>query len=168
MATYSISRLDRREFSVENQTIDLTELSARAVERHAEQARAFGIDLVTSSDGRAWAQGDPDRVLQVLSNLIENALRATPEGGTVMVAAGPGQLTVADCGPGLHPDDMPRAFERFYLHRKYSIDRRAGSGLGLAIVKQLVEAMHGTVSVANGREHGAVFSVRLPEPQHDG
>ena len=90
---------------------------------------------------------DPDRTLQVLSNLIENALRSTPSGGSVTVGARPGLLRVTDTGPGLAADELPHAFERFFLYTRYARHRAVGTGLGLAIVKELAEAMDGTISV---------------------
>ena len=114
------------------------------------------------TNGTAPAIADPDRALQVLSNLIENALRSTPSGGTVTVSARPGELTVADTGPGLAADELPHAFERFFLYSRYAQNRAVGTGLGLAIVQQLTEAMGGTVSVASEPGGGATFSVALP------
>jgi two-component system, OmpR family, sensor histidine kinase BaeS len=105
---------------------------------------------------------DPDRVLQVLSNLIENALRSTPAGGVVTVAAKPGGLTVADTGPGLAPEDLPRAFERFFLYSRHGTNRAVGTGLGLAIVKELTEAMEGSVTVQSAPGRGTRFVVSLP------
>ena len=104
--------------------------------------------------------GDEDRLLQIASNLIENALRETPAGGTVSVTAAPGLLAVADTGPGIAAADLPHAFERFYLYDKVGKDRPVGSGLGLAIVQQLARAMGGDVSVESGAG-GTTFAVRL-------
>ena len=102
-------------------------------------------------------------MVQVVSNLVENALRVAPPGGSVRIFAAPGALAVADDGPGLAPDELPRAFERFYLHSRYGRERPVGTGLGLAIVKELVEGMGGSVGVESqpGR---TVFTVRLPVP----
>jgi signal transduction histidine kinase len=110
----------------------------------------------------APALGDEDRLLQVISNLIENALRLTPEGGSVHIEAAPGRVSVRDTGPGIAPEDLPRAFERFYLHDRYRSERPVGSGLGLAIVQELVQAMHGSVSAAEVPGGGAEFTVLLP------
>ncbi len=101
-------------------------------------------------------------MLQVLSNLIENAVRSTPSGGGVTVSSRPGELTVADTGPGLAPEDLPRAFDRFYLYSRYVKHRAVGTGLGLAIVKELVEAMDGTVTVESEPGAGTTFVIRLP------
>ena len=102
-------------------------------------------------------------MLQVVSNLVENAIRCTPAPGTVTITTAPGAITVADTGRGLTGDDLPRAFERFYLYSRYGTDRPVGTGLGLAIVKELTEAMGGTVSVSSAVGVGTAFTVALPE-----
>ena len=104
-------------------------------------------------------------MLQVLSNLIENALRTTPAGGEIALGAADGSLTIADTGPGLAADELPRAFERFFLYQRYGQNRAVGTGLGLAIVKELTEAMGGSVSVESAPGRGTRFVVRLPEAE---
>ena len=101
-----------------------------------------------ASDGAAPAIADADRVLQVVSNLVENALRLDA-GAAARCASSPRRalLRVEDTGPGLEPEEHERAFERFYLHERYGRERPVGTGLGLAIVKELTEAMGGTVEV---------------------
>jgi len=162
-----LARLGRAGFSVAGDPVNLSAVAGHAVERHLPRARAIGVELsrVPGGDGGAWAFGDEGRVLQVTSNLIENALRLTPAGGVVAVRADPGRLTVSDSGPGLAPEDLPHAFERFYLYDRYRSERPVGSGLGLAIVQELTHAMGGTVEVANGDRGGAEFTVRLPTEQ---
>ncbi len=78
------------------------------------------------------------------------------------ITTAPGTVTVADTGRGLTGDDLPRAFERFYLYSRYGTDRPVGTGLGLAIVKELTEAMGGTVSVSSAVGVGTAFTVALP------
>ena len=109
-----------------------------------------------------WVHGDHDRILQVVSNLIENALRVTPSSGSVGVSAAGGAITVRDTGPGLDPEDIPHAFERFYLYGRYRSERPVGSGLGLAIVQELVSAMGGSVEASTRAGGGAEFTIRLP------
>src|SRR5207245_7518517 len=111
----------------------------------------------------ARAVGDQDRLLQVLSNLVENALRCTPPGGSVSLAAAPGRLVVSDTGPGLEPQEVPRAFERFFLYERYGSERKVGTGLGLAIVKEMTEAMGGHVTVESEPDKGTSFTVSLPD-----
>ena len=110
--------------------------------------------------------GDADRILQAVSNLIENALRMTPAGGSVAVSAAPGLLSVSDTGPGLAEEDIPRAFERFYLHRRYRGERPVGSGLGLAIVQELMAAMGGSVEALSVSGGGARFDLRFSAAAH--
>jgi two-component system, OmpR family, sensor kinase len=158
-----LARMNRAEFSVRREPVDLAQVARETVHRHETTARAFDVTLEATGDEQ-WVQADQDRLLQVASNLVENALRATPSGGRVTIAVEPGTLRVSDTGPGIASDDLPRAFERFYLYDKGGKDRPVGSGLGLAIVKQLVEAMRGTVSV-DSTPTGSTFTVRLrPQP----
>jgi two-component system sensor histidine kinase BaeS len=157
-----LARLNQRSFSTRTSSVDLVEVAAEALQRHAAEAERVGVRLRVESDGVAPARADFDRTLQVLSNLIENALRSTPDGGEVTISAAPGLLRVSDTGPGLGQEELPRAFERFFLHRRYATHGGVGTGLGLAIVKELVEAMGGTVEVESARGRGSSFSVRLP------
>jgi two-component system, OmpR family, sensor kinase len=156
-----LARINRHEFSVGREPVDLAEVVREAVARHEASARSFGVGLVADTQ-ETWVEADPDRVLQIASNLIENALRETPRGGSVTVRTEPRRLVVADTGPGLAPDDLARAFDRFFLYDKYGRERPVGSGLGLAIVKQLAVAMGGSVSVASEPGAGAVFTLELP------
>ena len=133
--------------------------------RYVKQAAAFGVELQAVADGPAPAVGDADRTLQVVSNLVENALRLTPAGGEVRVVAAPGVLRVEDTGPGLGESDTTHAFERFYLHERYGLERKVGTGLGLAIVKELTLAMGGDVDVESRPGTLTVFTVRLGVPQ---
>jgi signal transduction histidine kinase len=154
-----LARMNRSEFSVQREPLDLAEVAREAVRRHEAAAQEFGVALTAAGD-ETWVDADADRVLQVASNLVENALRETPAGGTVTVRAEPGRLFVTDTGPGIRAEDIPHAFERFYLYDKADKDRPLGSGLGLAIVKQLSTAMGGDVSVQSG-PGGTTFEVRL-------
>jgi two-component system sensor histidine kinase BaeS len=151
-----LARMNRTDFSVRNTDIDLGEV--------VESATAFGVALVADLDGPSPAVADADRVLQVVSNLVENALRLTPAGGEVRVIARPGLLRVEDTGPGLGDEERAHAFERFYLHERYGRERAVGTGLGLAIVKELTEAMGGSVRVESEPGRRTAFTVRLRRP----
>jgi signal transduction histidine kinase len=161
-----LARMNRSEFAVHTETIDLAAVAREAVRRYEPQARAFGIELDVDTNGGAPARGDADRTLQVVSNLVENALRVTPAGGRVRVAVEPGELRVEDNGPGLSSDELPHAFERFFLYSRYGAERKVGTGLGLAIVRQLTDRMGGRVSVESepGRTR---FLVVLPSADAD-
>jgi signal transduction histidine kinase len=161
-----LARMNRTDFSVQNTEIDLAEVVDDAVRRYEQQAESFGVELHAVAPAPAPAIADADRVLQIVSNLVENALRLTPPGGEVrVVAAQPGVLRVEDTGPGLAEGDAERAFERFYLHERYGRERQVGTGLGLAIVKELALAMGGDVEVKSRPATRTVFTVRLGVPQ---
>ncbi|HKC77405.1 MAG TPA: HAMP domain-containing sensor histidine kinase [Gaiellaceae bacterium] len=159
-----LARMNRTDFSVHNSEIDLAEVADDAVRRYQQQADVFGVTLQAAGDTPAPAIGDADRVLQIVSNLVENALRLTPPDGEVRLVTAPGLLRVEDTGPGLAESDTERAFERFYLHERYGRERQVGTGLGLAIVKELTLAMGGSVEVESSPGRLTVFTVRLGVP----
>ena len=157
-----LARMNRTDFSIHREPLDLAQIADEVALRYEAQARDFGVTLEPVAPAPAPAVGDPDRVLQVASNLVENALRLTPRGGVVRVGAAPGTLEVEDTGPGLADEDLPRAFDRFYLHSRYASDRAVGTGLGLSIVKELTEGMGGSVDVDSLPGRGTRFTVHLP------
>ena len=110
---------------------------------------------------------DPDRIEQVLTNLIDNALRHTPESGTVTVNYQPttsGVLVeVSDSGSGIPEEDLPFVFERFYKADKARTRGKAGTGLGLAIARNIIEAHNGQISVHSKIDQGTTFSFFLPQ-----
>jgi two-component system, OmpR family, sensor kinase len=161
-----LARMNRTDFSIHKETIDLAEVAREAVQRYESQAREFEVTLEAFAPAAAPAIADPDRILQVTSNLVENALRLTPPGGVVRISAEPGAIVVEDTGPGLKHEDVGRAFERFYLYSRYASDRAVGTGLGLSIVKELTTGMEGSVEVESreGPASGTKFTVRLPHP----
>jgi two-component system, OmpR family, sensor kinase len=159
-----LARMNKSEFSVHAEPIDLGVAARETVRRYETQARSFDVTLEAVAPISAPAIGDPDRTLQVVSNLVENALRLTPPGGVVRVIAEPGSIAVEDTGPGLHPDEVQRAFEHFFLYSRYGGERPVGTGLGLAIVKELVEGMQGSVEVESEPDRLTRFVVRLPQP----
>jgi two-component system OmpR family sensor kinase len=159
-----LARMNQRAFTVRRELIDLGSVARQTVRRYEQRAKAFEVALFAEGPDPSPAVADPDRTMQVVSNLVENALRCTPVGGSVVLSAAPGELAVRDSGPGLDEQDLPQAFERFFLYDRYGGQRPVGSGLGLALVKELTEAMGGTVMVQSSPGHGAVFTVRLPQP----
>jgi two-component system OmpR family sensor kinase len=159
-----LARMDRSEFSVRTGPVDVAAVAREAVQRHESAARELDVRL-TAEGAESWVEADYDRLLQIASNLVENALRETPAGGAVTVRARESRLSVSDSGPGIPPEDLPHAFERFYLYDKIGKGRPVGSGLGLAIVRQLATAMGGSVEVESG-PGGTTFSVSLrPQPR---
>jgi two-component system, OmpR family, sensor kinase len=157
-----LARMNKAEFSFRSEPIDLADAAREVCRRYEQQARAFDVRLEAVADRPAPAQGDADRVLQAVSNLVENALRLTPPEGLVRVTAEPRRLTVEDTGPGLRDEELPRAFERFFLHARYGRERPVGTGLGLAIVKELAEGMGGSVGVETTPGRLTRFRIVLP------
>jgi two-component system OmpR family sensor kinase len=158
----NLARLDQRRFDIHLEPVDLGEIVRETAIRHAARARELGVRLqLQEGDDASPALADRDRLLQAVSNLVENALRCTPRGGTVTLASAAGKLVVTDTGPGIAPDEVPHAFDRFFLYRRYSGVRPVGTGLGLAIVRELAHAMGGDVDVASSSS-GTEFTIRLP------
>jgi signal transduction histidine kinase len=156
------ARMRKSAFTVRSETVDLAAVAEEVARRHEATARDACLTLHLKLAPDSLATADHDRVLQVVSNLVENALRCTPAPGSVTVTTAPGLVSVADTGPGLTGDDLPRAFERFYLYSRYGNDRAVGTGLGLAIVKELTEAMDGRVRISSAVGVGTAFVVELP------
>jgi two-component system sensor histidine kinase BaeS len=143
--------------------VDLSSVAEEVAAAHRARATGAGVTLAVVAPAPVVTSVDPVRVREILSNLVGNALRHTPAGGSVTleVAADRGEavLTVRDTGEGIRPEDLPRVFDRF--HRRAD---SGGSGLGLAIVRDLAGAHGGSVSVESDGVpgHGSVFRVRLP------
>jgi two-component system OmpR family sensor kinase len=126
-----------------------------------------GRPITLEAPGGVFASGDEDRLLQVLRNLLSNALRHTPAGTPVSVAVrslpdDQVELTVTDHGPGMDPDTASRIFERFYRGDDSRSPSGGGAGLGLSIVKSIAEAHGGTVRVRTAAGEGSGFTVTLP------
>ncbi len=146
----TLSLAEAGQLRLEKQAIDLGTLVQEISERLRLQAEEKDINLETEvAQGLPEIQADPERLTQVITNLVDNALRYIPAGSRVTVAARPGsggvELFVGDTGPGIPPEDLSHVFDRFWRAEKSRNRATGGSGLGLAIVKQLVEA-HGVRS----------------------
>jgi two-component system sensor histidine kinase BaeS len=163
-----LARLDRHEFDVVREPVALAAIAATLLERFQARGRELGVELaVAGAESEPLVWGDPGRLLQAASNLVENALRVTPAGSTVELELAPGTLAVSDRGPGLSAEELRRAFERFYLHRRHRTAEHDGSGLGLAIVRELMHAMGGQARAEVRAGGGARFSLLL-DPVGDG
>jgi two-component system sensor histidine kinase BaeS len=156
-------------------TQDPEALAAQAVAAIEPEAVGKGVSITAVSTGMEVAPVlvDRERMGQVLSNLLENALRHTPPGGTIVLrtdhAAEAVTYTVTDSGEGISDENLPHVFERFYRANTGREARRGGSGLGLAISKALVEAQGGTLEATSaGPGRGASFRIRLPRPRATG
>lgn len=147
--------------------IDVSHVVEEAARRLAPQAADAGVTLSVEAR-EAWAEVDGERVAQIVTNLVGNALRAVNDGGRVEVLSRPVgdrvEVTVSDDGEGLAADDLERVFERFYrVHRRSGDERGGGSGIGLTIARQIARA-HGGDLVARspGPGLGATFTLLLP------
>lgn len=146
-------------------SIDLAAAVRAAIDLAMPAVERAGLHLDTEIPSSLPARADPDRLAQVLANLLSNAVRYTPAGGTVTVRAEryPGDVLIAvlNTGDGIPPEDLDRVFERFYRVEKSRDRAHGGAGIGLAIVKQLVESAGGRVG-AESRDGLTRFWVRLP------
>jgi two-component system sensor histidine kinase BaeS len=142
------------------------ELLQQVAAAHRVAADAGRVVLRTDVDGEPWLDADPVRMRQALGNLVSNALRHTPAGGTVTLSGRRDGddvvLAVTDTGTGIAPDDLPHVFDRFWRAEKSRSRRTGGSGLGLPIVRHLVAAHGGTVEATSEPGTGSAFTLRLP------
>jgi signal transduction histidine kinase len=159
------SRLDRDELRLERDHVDIAELARTAVEHMREYApETISLTARTESDGPAL--GDRHRIEQVLVNLIDNAIKYSPNGGEVSVstaASGEGvRVEVRDQGIGIPPAEQTSIFEKFYRGSLEGEQVRAGTGLGLYICRELVQRMGGTIGVESDPGEGSTFYFELP------
>lgn len=111
---------------------------------------------------------DEDRLIQVLTDLLDNALKFTPRGGQVHIEAATGDHTVwikvSDTGSGIAPDELPYLFQQFYRGAESRPPEKRGMGLGLTLCREIVTAHGGQITVASESGHGAQFTITLPTP----
>ena len=159
-----LARIDAHQFSLTPRPFDVAATVGTVVAAFLPAAADLGIELVTVVPTELAAVGDPDRVAQIVANLVENALKYAQRRITVTVAADglhEVAIRVVDDGPGIDPGEEHRVFERLYVSRTVP-GRSVGTGLGLAIVGELATAMGGTAMVEPTVATGATFLVRLP------
>src|SRR5262249_28784047 len=173
----SLARIEAGTELFQLEAVQLAPLVAACLERHRTRAESKKqiLESMTfpnhedptpgaQNSEAAWA--DAEAVQEILDNLVDNALKYTPEGGRIRVGwhldNGEICLQVQDSGIGIPEQDLPRIFERFYRVDKARSREMGGTGLGLSIVKHLAQAMHGSVGVTSEVGNGTTFSVRLP------
>jgi heavy metal sensor kinase len=162
-----LARIDARQNVLNLGPVKIDDLLPRAIELYAAVAESRRVDLVCSSARGLTAQGDAGRLLQLIGNLIDNALNHTPAGGKVELRAEGNVekvvVTVTDTGKGISAQHLPHVFDRFY-RADDSRDRSAnpGAGLGLSICKAIAELHGGEISLASQEGQGTQVTFRLP------
>jgi signal transduction histidine kinase len=155
-----LAKLDMHRFALRREEVDMERLVDRAYSAFGEEARRRGIDYRRSVSANPVLETDGDRVLQVISNLLANAFRWTPDGGRVGLALrqvdGTIRVTVDDSGPGIAPEEQERIFRPFW-----SRDGN-GTGLGLAIAGELAAALGGEIELRSAPGQGSRFELVLP------
>jgi len=147
--------------------VKLSTLAAMAVDAARPAAEAKGLSISFEPSGSGTVVGDPDRLMQVISNLLSNATKFTPRGGNVVVrvreSAEQVELSVADSGQGIDPNLLPHVFDRFTQGDSSTTRSAGGLGLGLTLVREIAALHGGSVAAeSEGRDRGSVFTVTLP------
>jgi len=162
----TLSLADAGELPINLQNINPTHLLERTAAAYASQAQSREVALRVKADpDLPEIEVDPERILQVMSNLVSNALRYTSSGGWIELLASAEQdditIRVQDNGAGIAPEDLPKVFTRFYRGDK-SRQQNGEAGLGLTIARSLVEMQGGTISVKSEIGQGTIFTIRFP------
>jgi signal transduction histidine kinase len=155
-----LAKLDAHRFTVLSEEVDMGRLIERAYSTFSDEARRRGIDYTSEADAAPVIVTDGDRVLQIISNLLSNAFRWTPDGGRIDLSLesrnGSVVVDVADSGPGIAPEERERIFRPFW-----STDGR-GTGLGLPIARELAVALGGRIELTSDVGKGSRFRLVLP------
>jgi two-component system phosphate regulon sensor histidine kinase PhoR len=163
----ALSEIEGRDKAPVREVLSVADVTERVIEAVRGSARTEGVSLEVAVPGDLRVVGDPDALERSLLNVVENAVKYGREHGTVRVSASPMEggkvsVEVADDGPGIAPEHLPRLFERFYRVDVGRSRKQGGAGLGLAIVRHLVESMEGTVSVRSVPGEGTTFTFAFP------
>jgi two-component system OmpR family sensor kinase len=155
-----LAKLDAHRFTVLREEVDMERLVDRAYTTFTEEARRRGIEYRFELEAKPTIMSDGDRVLQIISNLLSNAFRWTPDGGSVglelSATDGSVYVGVADSGPGIPPSERERIFRPFWSRGG------GGTGLGLAIAHELATALGGRISLESSADRGSRFELMLP------
>ncbi len=165
-----LARLESRKSAINPSPVDARKLLGAAWDACAPLAENKKVRFVSEvSEKWAWVEADPDQLLQVFINLMDNAVKYSPEGGMVTASNsmenGVVVFSITDEGPGIPKSDQQRVFERFYRVEKHRTVQTGGSGLGLAICRHIIKNHHGRIWVESppeGKEKGAAFLFSLP------
>ena len=165
-ALLKLSRLESRTKPIEQKKVDLTEMLSSVVQTHQAYIHDAGLNLEFEYDPHVYVFGDADLLRQATANLISNAVRYTPEGGTLTIMARKGdlmgQIVVKDTGVGLTPEEAKLVFQRFWRADSGRARATGGLGIGLSVVKEIVEQHNGWVRVEGRPNEGACFTIYIP------
>jgi signal transduction histidine kinase len=158
-----LSRMQSNQIKFHKDPVLIGEILEQCTEMLAIQAKQKQVTLELTAESKLTVIGDADSLEQVFLNLLDNAVKNSPNGGKIRVVSSRSEgnfarITVSDQGPGIHPDHLAHVFERFYQ----VTGARTGVGLGLAIAKEIVMAHRGTIEASSTPGEGAVFTVTLP------
>ncbi len=158
-----LARMQAGQLKIDREHVDVKELLEHCREIFTVQAEEKGVAFKMNSEAALMVIGDFDRLEQVFSNLLDNAIKNSPLKGEVLIDARKAQagfveVRISDSGPGIPPEQLPYVFERFYQ----AGGMRTGVGLGLAIAREIVLAHGGTIEASSSPGEGAEFIVRLP------
>ncbi len=163
-----LARLDAGKLDAEDKPFDLSVITDETTGRFLKKAETEGVHLEIKVPESLPARGDPDKTAQILTALLDNAVRHTPEGGTVTISGrrldSGVETTVADTGPGIPAGYLERIFDRFYRTDESRARAGGGTGLGLSIARDLARLQGGGLVAENAAGRGAVFRLRLPGP----
>ncbi|MDA8064358.1 MAG: ATP-binding protein [Thermaerobacter sp.] len=164
-----LSRIESGSLELKRRRVDLARVVRQAADSRGRAVAEAGLTMELDLAPDLFAFADPDRVVQVLTNLLTNAVKYTPSGGSVRITTAGGarevRVQVADTGVGIPEADLPRIFERFYRVDKGRSRVSGGTGLGLAIAKHLVEVQGGRIEVQSEVGRGSTFSFTLPRAE---
>lgn len=166
----TLSQMETGEIKMNRERVDLVKLTQEVFEQLEKRADARQIELrLTSPAPAVWVKADAYRITQVLTNLIDNAVKYGREGGKVVVTFEDDKkewlVSVKDDGPGISPEHLNRVFERFYRIEKSRSKDKGGTGLGLAIVKHIVNAHKSKITVMSRVDKGTTFSFKLDKAE---
>lgn len=161
-----LARMESGHMTLYKEDVELTLFLERIVNKFMQVARDANVALVYEYTEEVILTIDEDRVEQVFTNLIDNAIRHTPDGGSVTLKIakyhGMCELTVTDTGYGIPEEDLPFIFERFYKADKARTRGKGGTGLGLAIAKNIIDSHGGLITATRGEQKGTIMTVTLP------
>jgi two-component system phosphate regulon sensor histidine kinase PhoR len=168
----SLSRIEMNAHDRPSTVVDLAQIAKQVCEMMAGIARENEVQIETSLPDRMPVQGDHDELVQVIQNLIENAVKYASSGRRIVVSGLVRQgvlngveLSIKDFGPGIPPEHLPRLTERFYRVNVQESRSRGGTGLGLAIVKHILNRHRGRLTIASEIGQGSTFTIKLPMPK---